>query len=326
MNAIRQRIARARGQAADLRQEVKRLDGRIGTLDGYIRGRERRLTVMESDMRTAVRQIAELEGQMAVIRNVANERARRLYKAGPIQPLAPLIAASSFDELTRAMTVVGRTSELDAQQRIRAARVQADLVDRTKDLGRLRADLKAETAGLRERRAAVQSVRTFRDDALSDIEGRIASEERQLKELERQSRELTGRLRSTLPRSTGPISASGFVWPVQGAITSAFGPRWGSFHPGLDIDGETGDPIAAARDGIVTGIACGTGYGICSIIDHGNGLTTLYAHMVRKTVASGPVRKGDVIGYVGSTGFSTGSHLHFEVRVNGEPRNPRGFL
>jgi murein DD-endopeptidase MepM/ murein hydrolase activator NlpD len=326
MKVIRHRIAQARAQAADIRKELDRLTRRIEGLDGYIRAGERRLGATESDIRSTLRQIVELERQATAIRDIANRRARALYKAGPVQALAPLVSARSFAELTRATTVVSRTSELDGQRLIRAARVRADLAERTEDLARLRSALKAETAALQERRSAVQSVRAFRDEALSDVEGRIATEERQLKELERQSKELTARLRSTLPRSTGPISASGFVWPVRGAVTSPFGPRWGSFHPGLDIDGETGDPIRAARDGVVTGISCGNGYGICSIIDHGNGLTTLYAHMVRKAMTSGSVRKGDVIGYVGSTGFSTGSHLHFEVRVDGEPRNPRGFL
>jgi murein DD-endopeptidase MepM/ murein hydrolase activator NlpD len=107
---------------------------------------------------------------------------------------------------------------------------------------------------------------------------------------------------------------------------SPFGPRGRGFHYGIDISASTGTPIHAARDGTIVGVACGSGYGICTIIDNGGGVATLYAHMSRKGVSSGHVSQGQVIGYVGCTGFCSGPHLHFEVRINGSPNNPRGYL
>jgi murein DD-endopeptidase MepM/ murein hydrolase activator NlpD len=97
-------------------------------------------------------------------------------------------------------------------------------------------------------------------------------------------------------------------------------------HTGVDMDGNTGQPIRAAKSGRILGVACGGGYGNCTVIDHGGGVSTLYAHMSRKAVSGGSVERGQVIGYVGCTGSCTGSHLHFEVRVNGNPRNPMGYL
>ena len=130
------------------------------------------------------------------------------------------------------------------------------------------------------------------------------------------------------PPDVGSPSASGFVWPVNGAVTSGFGYRWGRMHEGIDIDGYTGQPIVASKAGTVisTGDA-GDGYGTKVVIDHGGGFTTLYAHMSRLGASNGAgVGQGQVIGYVGCTGSCTGDHLHFEIRVNGAPQNPMSYL
>ena len=122
-------------------------------------------------------------------------------------------------------------------------------------------------------------------------------------------------------------SAAGFIWPVQGPITSPFGPRWGSFHPGIDIGVPEGTPIHAAAAGTI--IYCGweSGYGNLVVIDHHNGLATAYGHQSRIAVSCNQdVQQGDVIGFSGCTGYCTGPHVHFEVRVNGSPVDPIGYL
>lgn len=103
--------------------------------------------------------------------------------------------------------------------------------------------------------------------------------------------------------------------------------RWGSLHPGIDIGAAMGTPIRAAAAGTVIVAAYSGGYGNLVVIDHGNGLATAYAHQSQIAVSVGQqVAQGQLIGYVGSTGFSTGPHLHFEVRVNGSPVDPMGYL
>jgi len=123
------------------------------------------------------------------------------------------------------------------------------------------------------------------------------------------------------------VSSSGFIWPVNGRLSSPFGPRWGRMHNGQDIAAPTGTPIKAVKAGTVIKAGDGGGYGNLTIIDHGGGIVTAYAHQSRFGVGEGAqVQQGDVIGYVGSTGHSTGPHLHFEVRINGGARNPRAYL
>jgi murein DD-endopeptidase MepM/ murein hydrolase activator NlpD len=117
-----------------------------------------------------------------------------------------------------------------------------------------------------------------------------------------------------------------FLQPVDGEFLSGFGRRADGMHTGLDLRGRTGDPIHASRKGTISAQACGSGYGICTMIDHGGGLTTLYAHMSSRTVGSGPVERGQVIGLVGCTGSCETPHLHFEVRENGVRMDPLRYL
>jgi len=117
------------------------------------------------------------------------------------------------------------------------------------------------------------------------------------------------------------------AWPVRGGISSGFGMRYGRMHTGIDIAAGLGTPIAAAENGRVTTAGWGGGYGRMVDISHGGGVVTRYAHMSSIAVSSGQeVNRGELIGYVGSSGNSSGPHLHFEVIVNGTQLNPINYL
>ncbi|MDQ3708049.1 MAG: M23 family metallopeptidase, partial [Actinomycetota bacterium] len=128
-------------------------------------------------------------------------------------------------------------------------------------------------------------------------------------------------------------SSSGFLWPADGVKTSDFGWRThpifgtGRLHSGIDIGAAYGSPISAAASGTVVSAGTMSGYGNVVVLDHGGGIATLYAHQSSVAVGTGQaVQRGQTIGYVGSTGYSTGPHLHFEVRVSGTPVDPMGYL
>jgi len=126
------------------------------------------------------------------------------------------------------------------------------------------------------------------------------------------------------------IAVTPSIWPATGDVSSPYGLRWGGtdFHPGIDIANDAGTPIVATADGIVTTAGWNSGgYGNMVDIDHGNGMMTRYGHAQRVVVTTGQqVKRGQVIAYMGSTGFSTGPHVHYEVRVNGKPVNPSSYL
>jgi len=132
---------------------------------------------------------------------------------------------------------------------------------------------------------------------------------------------------TTTTPTTKPPGAPSLSWPVSGPVTSPFGPRWGTFHKGIDIGVGMGVPIRASAGGFVFFAGQLGGYGNVVLIDHGKGMVTLYAHQSQLMAVEGQtVGAGAVVGLVGSTGHSTGPHLHFEVRINNVAVDPMGYL
>lgn len=327
---IKKKLAAAKGEAAAIETEVEKLDKQISDLNRQIESGEADISSLESDIRTAQAQIDDLSEQYQKAANASNERARRIYVEGPAEAVAMLFSATSIPEWNRLQFWLEKSSQADSQIMVNAARLKRDLQVRQEELNTIRTDLDEQRNWLQQRKKLADSARRERQAALSTVEGEIAVAQRHIEGLEADSARLEAALRASTAASSSDddteISSGGWVRPVNGRVTSGFGRRWGRAHTGVDLDGSTGDPIRAAKDGTVLGVNCGGGYGRCTIIDHGGGVTTLYAHMSRKSVSGGSVKAGQVIGSVGCTGSCTGSHLHFEVRINGTPRNPMNYI
>ena len=166
---------------------------------------------------------------------------------------------------------------------------------------------------------------------LSTLSAQDRADAGEIDALQGASQALAVRIRAAQSQSTPGTdqtpSSAGLIWPVQGPVTSPFGWRWGRMHEGIDIGVPYGTPIHAAASGRVIYAGWMDGYGNLVAIDHGRGLSTAYGHQSRIAVSNGQtVSQGQVIGYVGCTGHCFGPHLHFEVRINGTPVDPMGYL
>lgn len=174
------------------------------------------------------------------------------------------------------------------------------------------------------------------DATLMSLEKRVAIRRASLQQVKRIVVTQQEEFAAFLPYSNTPYALTGVavtipsIWPARGDVTSPFGLRWNGtdFHPGIDIANDFGTPIVATADGIVIDASWNAGgYGNKVDIDHGNGFMTRYGHAQSITVRVGQhVRRGQIIAYMGSTGFSTGPHVHYEVRIHGEPVNPTPYL
>ena len=149
----------------------------------------------------------------------------------------------------------------------------------------------------------------------------------------RVTRALEGGLSADFTGDWTQLADAPSLWPIEGRVTSSFGEREdplngeGAFHPGIDISAPWGTPVRASGDGEVTGASMGSGYGKQVVLNHGHDLITVYAHMSSVAVLPGQhITRGQIIGYVGQTGRSTGPHLHYEVRVHNVPVNPHKYL
>jgi murein DD-endopeptidase MepM/ murein hydrolase activator NlpD len=195
-----------------------------------------------------------------------------------------------------------------------------------------------QVRALRDRLLASQNqlaaARSAKRDALQNVKGAKSEFLHEADGLQAASAALAAQIRAaeaarssySAPADTTP-SAAGFIWPVNGPVTSGFGMRWGRMHEGVDIGVGYGTPIHAAAAGRVVYAGWMSGYGNLVAIDHGGGVSTAYGHQSSIAVSVGQVvSQGQTIGYVGCTGHCFGPHLHFEVRINGSPVDPLGYL
>ena len=221
--------------------------------------------------------------------------------------------------------IAEQTRALESE-RARVASLEADQAAVTKELQSADEECKAALDGIEAARAAKKA-------ALASIEQDRKKWAEQEDQLLADSDRIEALLRQTKSTPSAEMGKGALSWPVPGPVTSGFGYRIHPIfkvqrlHTGIDLAGSTGDPIKAAAAGTVVYVGWRGGYGKCTIIDHGGGLATLYAHQSSIGVSSGQVvTRGVVIGRLGSTGYSTGPHLHFEVRLDGSPVDPMNYL
>ena len=355
LGELESRIAAARAQAAELAGEIDSLTGRIReleaqegdvalrleALDRDLALHQRRLDTINALFDFQTKQLLFLKGQYATAVSRLNSRLVQLYEEGDQSVLEVVLGARSLSDAldqiaytdavaNQDKTIVAEVGEARAQ--MRSARAQtAKLRQRVMAATRVIAFRREQAAALRERlRAGKRNLAAARDERQHTLADTRENEKEWVAEanaLRQASAAVTSAISSAQSSTPSPPSSSGLIWPVAGPITSPYGMRWGSLHPGIDIGAGTGTPIRAAAGGRVIVSGYSGGYGNLTVIDHGNGIATAYAHQSSLAAAAGQeVGQGQVVGYVGSTGFSTGPHLHFEVRVNGTPVDPLGYL
>jgi murein DD-endopeptidase MepM/ murein hydrolase activator NlpD len=306
--------------------------------------------------------ITALKAELVHRKEIFNRRAVMAYMGGQGRPLDDLSLAgellanpADLTDVARRSEIVKGVSEQDNDAYERLTETQHQLAAEEVALTAARDRAKKRSADAQSAVAAVARLKKDQEAAKAELDQRIsaltaeadalAAEQTKLEELlkERQAAleaarraraaaaqaagQAVGNGLSRLPRTGAGISPSGFIWPVNGVLTSGYGPRWGRMHTGIDIAAPSGTPIKAAKAGEVIFTGWLGGYGNAVILDHGDGIATLYGHQSRIGCNEGQIlNQGDILGFVGTTGHSTGNHLHFEVRVDAQPRNPRPYL
>jgi murein DD-endopeptidase MepM/ murein hydrolase activator NlpD len=358
------RARAARGKEAVLTQQVetysrrvRAAEQRLEPLDSKARALEaerdrllnrlRELTVRLKEERERLRLARQRLGER---RKYLGRRVQEIYRRGgsTIDPIQVLIETRSLSEMVAVSEMLDRVVVRD-RDLVRLIRRHADDIKRTRDrIEEIRVavredEAKAEVAASEARavaavvarqRNALDKVRDGRRALLSRVSEDRAHFEREVDGLRKESAALAAKIVAAQGgTAAGGVvavpgaSAAGFSWPVQGTLTSRFGPRWGRMHEGIDIGAGSGTPIAASAGGTVIVSGPQGGYGNLVVVDHGGGLSSAYAHQSRIAVSVGQaVGRGSILGYVGCTGHCFGDHLHFEVRVNGAAVDPLGYL
>ena len=332
-------------QLRQIEEQLRQATAELGTI------KEQRVAV-ENDITLNERQLAEAQKRLEGRESVFYKRVRDIYINGRLSYLDVVIGSKDFSDFANRLEVLKRIidsditlineikkerSEIEAhKQKLEADR--AKLVELEKAALAKQAEIEQKKA---ERNVVLQKAQNDRATAMQAIEELNASSAQVSAMLkERQAARAAAAAAATAQSSGGQGASDNWVqgtgqlgWPVSGEITSPYGyrvhPIWGTtiYHSGIDIGVDEGTPVHAADGGVVVWSGWMGGYGYAVVIDHGNGLSTLYGHNSELAVDEGQsVAKGQVISYAGSTGNSTGPHVHFEVRANGDPVDPMGYL
>ena len=335
---------------------IEGFSARIGNLEGEISSTQKRLNQAQSELdrqkdellrvrdrlEAARDRLARLRSELATARRLLAKRLVEIYKSDTPDALTVVLESDGFGDLLERTEFLERISDQDREitDRVRGLRNQAQ--DQAVELADLeqREQLAAERI-LHERdqiasaqnqlvssRDQLASARADKQGALASVRDHRGVLEDDLASLEAEQARVASALQGA--PAPGPVKqGSGqLIWPVSGPVTGAFGEvRPGHIHAGIDIAVPEGTPIRAADSGRVALMGWVGGYGNYTCIQHTATMSTCYGHQSRFGTSNGAsVSQGQVIGYSGNTGNSTGPHLHFEVRINGNPVDPMGYL
>jgi murein DD-endopeptidase MepM/ murein hydrolase activator NlpD len=328
-----------------LQDDVDSASARLNELEAMLALHQRKLDRLNQLYEVQTRKLVFLQRQHKAATKRRNKRIVEIYTTEQTSTLSVVLESSSFSELLDQLDFlneIGRQDEKVTNEVKRAKEQMQEVRNATRKTRRQVAAVTREVAartteqrGVRDRLAWDQrELATARRDkraTLANVREDKADALEHMRSLEAESASLSARIRSAqgsaVPGPSGPPSAAGLIWPVQGVLTSGFGWRWGRLHAGIDLAVPVGTPVVAAASGTVIVAGWLGGYGNLVVIDHGNGIATAYGHNTSVTVGVGQsVAQGQLISYSGSTGHSTGPHVHFEVRINGTPVDPLGYL
>ena len=361
LDSIQQQVNQQNAAKADAETVIGSVSEQLRQIEGQLRQataelgtiKEQRVAV-ENDITLNERQLAEAQKRLEGRESVFYKRVRDIYINGRLSYLDVVIGSKDFSDFANRLEVLKRIIDSDITLINEIKKERAEIEAHKQKLEADRAKLvELEKAAL-AKQAEIEQKKAERNVVLQKAQNDKATAMQAIEELNASSAQVSAMLKerqaaraaaaaaaAAAAQSSGGQGASDnwvqgtgqLGWPVSGEITSPYGyrvhPIWGTtiYHSGIDIGVDEGTPVHAADGGVVVWSGWMGGYGYAVVIDHGNGLSTLYGHNSELAVDEGQsVAKGQVISYAGSTGNSTGPHVHFEVRVNGDPVDPMGYL
>lgn len=337
ITAFNTRISAMQGRIRSLQERQSRLGEALAEL----RARRQRIA---DQLERARDRVVRLRGELAHARSVLAKRLVEMYKRQEPDLLTVVLEADGFNDLLESVSFLERITRQDNSIIARVRALKARWTREAGDLRELEAAAASAVATVAKRRDEVAEVKGELVSSRSELQGardgraallaRVRESRRALEgDLREVQAEVRAKLRAAQRQSAGPAAgpirrgSGSLIWPVNGPIVSPFGQRWGRLHAGIDIPAPGGTPIRAADSGRVVLAGQTGGYGNYTCIQHTSVMSTCYAHQSSIGVSAGQsVSQGNVIGAVGNTGRSFGNHLHFEVRINGSPVDPLGYL
>ena len=320
ISTVESKIKELKNSKSNLQSYINQLDGQMNTLSSQIKKLEDDIAATEDDIAARTEELEKAEADAQDQYEMMKTRICYLYENGNPSMLAAFLEADSMADMINRVEYARQVSEYDQ-------RMMQKLSDTMQDI--------------KEQKEALEQEKQEQEDLLSEVQAqkqavnKAMDANEQEKLLAQVENQIAAAAAAKAAASDGDGGSSGFMWPCPAShrITSTFGKRTApvagasTYHKGIDIGASSGSAIVAAASGRVTTSAYSSSAGNYVVISHGNGISTVYMHASARYVSEGDVvSKGQTIAAVGSTGFSTGPHLHFGVIVNGSYVNPLGYV
>ena len=316
------KLEEGQSQEKSLASQVSELEKKITELEGAISENEVKLEKLQKEVDEAQKKVDTQSENL-------NARLRNMYKNSSVGYLDVLLKSDSFSDFLTNLDLVKIIYSSDQDILKKLEKAHKELEKKKNEVETLQAELKNAKSTAESNKSTIEAKK-------AEIAKSNKETERMIDELQADADAMTAKLQSEGSSSTTSEYTGGVLqWPTPSSsyITSPFGYRihpiygYKKFHTGIDIGASSGSAIVAANPGTVILSGWNGGYGKCVVVDHGGGVTTLYAHCSSLLVSYGQkVSRGQQIAKVGSTGNSTGPHLHFEVRLNGSYKNPMNYV
>ena len=327
----------AEKKRADALAEFNAVDKQINETEQEIDVLEKQIEQTKEDIAIKEFELEQAEADYRDYEGVFLKRARVMYESSEIKYLEILFGAKDFSDFLTKLEMISQLMKYDRSVLVQLDNTKKKIEATKYELQEILKRQEENAKNLAERKSALSKVLETKSNLLREAEKDAEKYKAIYDAAEAEEAALIRNNSDALSYNANPITYNGgnFAWPVPGVgkITSKYGYRihpvykTQKFHNGIDIGAGYGINIVASADGVVTLSTTNGGYGKCVIINHGSGITTLYGHCSSLLVSKGDkVTKGQVIGKIGSTGVSTGPHLHFEVRVNGATRDPLSYV
>jgi murein DD-endopeptidase MepM/ murein hydrolase activator NlpD len=329
-------------QRQDLEAKVAALDAQIAEATQRVEAAEAEIARIQAQIDTVQRDIDRIKAEIEASKDRFNQSLLALYKGGGngSNNFTLLSTGGGAHDVIAGSKYLGENSRQFERELERQGSLKDQLDDAQNDLRKEQAKAQEAEQVAAQERDRIGQLRTQADGERQQVAAAEQQEQQVIDGIQARKAEFQAQYDAVQAQIAASVSHGNptpgnhrFIWPVNGPITSRFGyrqdPVLGGYrlHAGVDIAASQGTPIKAAGDGVVKMAGWNGGYGNFTLIDHGGGLATGYGHQSRIAVSVGQhVSTGQIIGYVGSTGASTGPHLHWEVRVNGTPVDPMGWV
>lgn len=338
-NQLQAKIRATKRQSGYVIADIEKVDNQLENLENKLDSTRESLARQQERQAELKLEIARIAKQLEAKKVVASKRLRAIFIHSDEANMLDLFLAHDLGDLAARKSIMERIAKRDRELFEAVNQLHLQAIARKKEQD----EAVQEVARLLAQQKSVQNELEYRRGLKKGYLKELKDQESSLREqyavLDHESDELSGKIRAIQEAAArkygGPThySGGGMAWPANGPQTSGFGYRfhpvlhYNRLHAGIDIGAPYGSSVRAASAGTVIIAGYTRGYGNRIVIDHGGGISTLYGHLSRISISEGAkVGRGQRIGAVGSTGLSTGPHLHFEVRRNGTPVNPRGYL